>query len=1205
MAGLVTGLLAGGVLAPVGDALPQGNVAYEAAVTQARDSGEAPTEALARAAAADGDTRVEVMSLREERRAVFANPDGSFTAQEYTQPVRARRDGHWVPVDDTLVKRADGTYSPKATTVELSFSGGGDGPFARMRRAGREYALTWPDGDLPAPQVEGDTARYAEVLPGVGLAVRAEPEGFSHYLIVKSADAADNQALNSIELNIDTQGLTVREADDGALRATDSAVGGTVFESSGPLMWDSAGTASDTGDGTTAEPAAVSARVPGPARALTTAFRAGAGTGPVADGSAQAGGPALDPAHGGRKAPVALDVSGDRLTLTPDRALLRGDDTVYPVVIDPAPKTTSRTAWTSVMSGIPSEQDWKYSESAGMGKCPLNYSPKSCEGIGVRRLLFTFPMSYYSGKQIISTELSARIAHVYWADARAEPVDLYRIGGKNYKVTSASDWGNTKDDWDDYLATVDKKISPTSCSSQANLHFSNGELLSEAKAAASGGWTYLSLGLKAKDEGSYSGWKRICGNSYLKITYNNPPKQVDYRLMSSNPGGTCTWGSGRPYTDVLPQLRAEARDPDQTSSSTDQVKMQFKVDWTDSGGTARSFTYDTGYKSPHPGTVFSYTLRQRPSGEPQIPQNTVVYWSARAYDGDAWGPWSYDGSAQRCEFIWDSTRPAAPDVSSAEYPADDIWHDGVGTASTFRFTAADPDVQEFRYGFDGAALSTLPAQSGAAEVTWTPQTAGRHWVTVEAYDNADNSSVPAQYEFLVTDGKQAAGQWNLTDEAGSALAHDESGRHPAQVGPAVTFGVPGPGGAVDAAAHLDGSADSWLATENAVLDTGGNFTVSAWVRPTALDRDMAVVSEDGTGEPGFELGYDAGRQKWVFSTPDTDVQAMTRWEAVADGVTVVKDQWTLLTGVFDAHADAGPQLRLYVDGREAGTAIRHTLWSSLSGLQIGRVLAKPGYRDAFQGDVAEVRAYDRVLPAAQVAQLGTVKPVRKGYWTLDEATDHIAANTQSGGLPLTLRGDASVYRPADPLFDEAALVGDGHLALDGESDWADTDAPVITATDSYTVAVRAQLTSVDATASQTVLSLPGAHTDRVVVRYQAATGQWELALTDTDSTAAQVTTVTDDQMLPSADGSGQHLAVVFDSFTHQVRLYVEGQLTSTAVGLDHTRWPSSGGLQVGRSAQGGGSEYFAGALDEVRVYAGVIDPIGIARMSQLTEDTDL
>ncbi|WP_399884849.1 hypothetical protein ACGH7X_12990 [Streptomyces sp. BBFR51] len=502
MAGLLAGLLAAGVLAPVGEALPQRNVAYRAAVAQARDSGEAPTEALARAAAADGGTRVEVASLREERRDVFANPDGSFTAQEYAQPVRARRDGHWVPVDDTLVKRADGTYSPKAATIELSFSGGGAGPFARMRRAGRGYALTWPNGNLPAPQVDGETARYAEVLPGVDLAVRAEPEGFSHYLIVKSAEAAANQALDSIELGIDTYGLTVTEADDGILRATDSAVGGTVFESSGPLMWDSAGAAPDNGDGTTADPATDTARTPGPAHALTAPFRTGVATSPVAGEPAQAGGPALDPARGGRKAPVVLDVSGDRLTLTPDRGLLRGDDTVYPVVIDPAPKTTSRTAWTSVMSGMPSEQDWKYSDSAGMGKCPLNYSPKSCEGIGVRRLLFTFPMSYYRGKQIISTELSARIAHVYWADASAEPVDLYRIGGKNYRVTSSSDWGNTKDDWDDYLATVDKKISPTSCSSQANLHFSNGELLSEAKAAASGGWTYLSLGLKAKDEGS-------------------------------------------------------------------------------------------------------------------------------------------------------------------------------------------------------------------------------------------------------------------------------------------------------------------------------------------------------------------------------------------------------------------------------------------------------------------------------------------------------------------------------------------------------------------------------------------------------------------------------------------------------------------------------------------------------------------------------
>jgi hypothetical protein len=224
---------------------------------------------------------------------------------------------------------------------------------------------------------------------------------------------------------------------------------------------------------------------------------------------------------------------------------------------------------------------------------------------------------------------------------------------------------------------------------------------------------------------------------------------------------------------------------------------------------------------------------------------------------------------------------------------------------------------------------------------------------------------------------------------------------------------------------------------------------------------------------------------------------------------------------------------------------------------------------------------------------------------LEQATNASSANVQPGGQPLTLRGDAKIYRPADPLFDEAPLVDGGDLQLDGEGDWAATASPVVSAADSYTVAVRAQLTTLDSAESQTVLSLPGKNTDRVAVRYQAATEQWELAVTDADSATAKVTTVTDDQTSPSNDGSGQHLAVVFDSFTHQVRLYVEGQLTATAVGDDSTTWPSSGGLQVGRSAKGGGSDYFAGALDEVRVYSGAVDPIGITRMRQLTGDPDL
>lgn len=1146
-----------------------------AEVAAAQKSGEAPTEDLALAAAEGSGEQIEVTGLRQERREVFANPDGSFTAQEYTQPVRAMRGGKWVPVDDTLVQGEGGSLSPKASTVELKFSGGGSGPFARMSKAGREYALSWPAGALPKPEVEGDTANYREVLPGVDLTVRASAEGFSHFLVVKDAEAAKNTDLNQVELGLSVKGLTVQQETSGAFKAVDQAVGGTVFESAQPAMWDSAAPAQGVGP-----------------QARTVAKQK----------------VALDAADGGRSAPVGVAVAKGRITLKPNLQLLRGEQTKYPVVIDPTPSTATRTAWTSVMSGMPTEQDWKYSGSAGMGKCPTDYNPVSCNGVGVRRLLFSFPLSAYKGKQILGAQFSARVEHVYWADARAEPVDLYRIGGKNYTVTSSSNYSNTKDDWSDYLATLDTKISPTTCSSSANLNISNGELLTDTKEAAADSWSTMSLGLKAKDESSFGGWKRICGNTYLKITYNNPPKQVDYRLMTTSPGGKCVWGSGRRYTDELPELRAEARDPDQTSNSTDQVKMQFKVDWTDKNGTAQSYTYDTGYKAPNPGTVFKYRVTQRPADKPQITQNSVIYWSARAFDGDAWGPWSYDGDGvQRCEFIWDSTRPKPSKISSPEYPEDEVWHHGVGTAGNFTFTPVDKDVREIRYTFDGEA-TVVKATSGTTpvKVTWTPTWAGRHMVSVEAFDAAHNSNiVPAQYEFLVTDGKAAVGQWNLADDSDSDTAHDETGRHPAVVGSGVTLGqTPGPGDAADSAAHFDGTSNAYLDSWGTLMDTADSFTVSAWVQPSALDKNMAVISQDSTGEPGFVLGYDATDKAWEFSTPDMDVEEMSRWTATAAG-TVTAGKWTQLTGVFDAHAAGGPQLRIYVDGHEAGTAARYTTWSSRRSLQIGRVLAKSGYTDNFQGNMAEVRVFDRVLPAAQVAELGAIKPQRLGYWPLEQAADGSSVNVQSGGQPLTLQGGAKIYRPADPLFDEAALVDEGDLQLDGDGDWAATASPVVSAADSYTVAVRAQLTTLDSTQSQTVLSLPGKNADRVTVRYQAATEQWELAVTDADSTTAKVTTVTDDQSLPSNDGSGQHLAVVFDSFTHQVRLYVEGQLTATAVGVDNTTWASSGGLQVGRSAQGGGREYFAGALDEVRVYSGAVDPIGITRMRQLTGDPDL
>jgi len=55
-------------------------------------------------------------------------------------------------------------------------SGGGDDRLVQTRSMGRAVSLLWP-WRLPKPTLAGDVATYADVLPGVDLAVRALANG--------------------------------------------------------------------------------------------------------------------------------------------------------------------------------------------------------------------------------------------------------------------------------------------------------------------------------------------------------------------------------------------------------------------------------------------------------------------------------------------------------------------------------------------------------------------------------------------------------------------------------------------------------------------------------------------------------------------------------------------------------------------------------------------------------------------------------------------------------------------------------------------------------------------------------------------------------------------------------------------------------------------------------------------------------------------
>jgi hypothetical protein len=243
-----------------------------------------------------------------------------------------------------------------------------------------------------------------------------------------------------------------------------------------------------------------------------------------------------------------------------------------------------------------------------------------------------------------------------------------------------------------------------------------------------------------------------------------------------------------------------------------------------------------------------------------------------------------------------------------------------------------------------------------------------------------------------------------------------------------------------------------------------------------------------------------------------------------------------------------------VNGRLIDTAEDVAAPGGSRGLQIGRALGADGQGRHWNGRIADVRAWNRVVVPAEAAELGKRATVREGYWQLDEATAG-ASPEHDGRQPMKLGADARIYRDesgSDCSLDpecvpgEIPMVGEGHLQFDGDGDFAATDGPVVDTGDSFSLAAHVRLDQA------------GAETTKLT-----ADGAW------------------------ASSGEPHHLAVVYDAGADEVLLYVDGQLSVKAP-FRHS-WRATGGLQVGRASSADGwGEYLHGAVDEVHAYAGAL-----------------
>ncbi|MFI5494721.1 hypothetical protein [Actinoplanes sp. NPDC051859] len=148
----------------------------------------AETEKAAQRLAQLCDKPVEVLSAADEFTKVTALPSGTFTFESSIEPERVERSGQWLDVDTNLEPGADGRLHPRAA-ADVTFSRGGDGPFVVLRGGGADFSLSW-SGTLPPGEVSEDRVTYKNVYPDVDLVARALPGGFSHVLVVRTAEAA-------------------------------------------------------------------------------------------------------------------------------------------------------------------------------------------------------------------------------------------------------------------------------------------------------------------------------------------------------------------------------------------------------------------------------------------------------------------------------------------------------------------------------------------------------------------------------------------------------------------------------------------------------------------------------------------------------------------------------------------------------------------------------------------------------------------------------------------------------------------------------------------------------------------------------------------------------------------------------------------------------------------------------------------------------
>jgi subtilisin-like proprotein convertase family protein len=793
--------------------------------------------------------------------------------------------------------------------------------------------------------------------------------------------------------------------------------------------------------------------------------------------------------------------------------------------------------WLMVQQDLPTASFWDVNYDARVGRDPEDSQTDRF------RSYFQFDLAPFAGKQIKKAVVTFTEKWRY--SCTPEPVYLWRTGS----ITKGMTWFNAPALTGTALGSAMTPKDTTSCNTFGTAEFDVKSLMAQAAAER---WPNVTFALASDEQYGRNGGKAFDSREnkpFIDVEYNSLP-DAPVQLGTSGTTG-CSATADAYVNTVNPEFKLRLVDADAGQ------QLRATVEWRPYGG-ATSSTRETTYGEP--GMERSVVV---PSGS-SLAHGQRYEWRARAYneylggvtDVGPWSPW--------CVFTVDAIAPVGtPSVTADPGPG---WLEDRPVNVSFA-AGANPDVYEFLYLHNAASSIRVPATNGAATVQIVPS--GReNTLTVSMLDRAGNpSAVPAVYRFDAAPLPNTAGNWNMDDAFGDVAWDSSDAGHYAMLVGGYEFD---PDGAANMALHLDGGADSRGYTEGPVLNTNASFTVLAWLRLDDKADRRTALSQAGVNHTGFTLRYDPDCDCWAFTmrAADTDAAADV---AARSNTAAQTSVWTHLAGVYDHDAQ---QLRIYVNGRLAGTTPHRSTWNAQGPFGFGYANWYGFTPSRWSGDLDEVKVYQFAASERKISQeLPHDQWGPRATWKLDEGTGTVATDTLNQGHNATLTQGASWITPGRK--DGAALH------LDGAAGHAYTAGPVVRTDASFTVGAWVRLERDDGWFA--VASQDGKYDSAFSLKYSVYPRGWAFEVNPDDLAGANprppVAAISN---MRAQLGVWTHLAGVYDHAAGQLRLYVNGVLVGTAAyRSDHG---ADGAFQIGRGRNDGFPVWWwPGDVDEVRV----------------------